>query len=265
VTSCCLVVTTYDRPDALTRVLASVGGQSLWPDEVVVADDGSGPATADVAERFASQAPCPVRFVTQQHDGFQAGRIRNAAMASTDCDYVVLLDGDMVIHPRFIEDHVAHARSGCYSQGVRIALDARATRVQLTPGAGIPGPLASGLGGLRRSYAMRSPAMSVLLRRAANGVIAIKSCNQGFWRRDLLAVNGFDEEMRGWGSEDKELCARLENAGIRRQTILFAAIAFHLDHPPAPRDSAAVNSALWRETVRSGRTRCEAGIDRHRP
>ena len=72
--------------------------------------------------------------------------------------------------------------------------------------------------------------MSVLLRRAANGVpIAIKSCNQGFWRRDLLAVNGFDENMRGWGSEDKELCARLENAGIRRQTLLFAAIAFHLD------------------------------------
>jgi glycosyltransferase involved in cell wall biosynthesis len=265
VTSCCLVVTTYEWPDALARVLASVGGQSRWPDEVIVADDGSGPATAEVVRRFESQAPCPVRFVTQPHDGFQAGRIRNDAIASTDCDYVVLLDGDMVVHPRFIEDHVERARRGYFSQGVRIALDARASRIQLAPDAGTPGPLAPGLGGLRRSYAMRSPALSTLLRRAANGVIAIKSCNQGFWRRDLLAVNGFDEEMRGWGSEDKELCARLENAGIRRQTLIFTAVAFHLDHPPAPRDSAAVNRALWRETVRSGRTRCEAGIDRHRP
>jgi len=265
VTSCCLVVTTYDRPDALTRVLASVGEQSRWPDEVIVADDGSGPATAEVVSRFESQAPCHVRFVTQPHDGFQAGRIRNAAIASTDCDYVVLLDGDMVMHPRFVEDHVVHARNGYFSQGVRIALDARATRVQLGPDAGIPGPLTLGLGGLRRSYALRSPALSALLRRAANGVIAVKSCNQGFWRRDLLAVNGFDEEMRGWGSEDKELCARLENAGIRRQTLLFAAVAFHLDHPPAPRDSVAVNRAIWRETVRSGRKHCEAGIDRHRP
>ena len=264
-TSCCLVVTTYERPDALARVLASVGGQSRWPDEVIVADDGSGPATAEVVRRFESQAPCPVQFVTQPHDGFQAGRIRNAAIASTACDYVVLLDGDMVVHPRFIEDHVVHARRGHFSQGVRILLDARATRRQLVPGADIPGPLARGLGGPRRSYAFRSPVMSVLLRRAANSIVAVKSCNQGFWRRDLLAVNGFDEEMRGWGSEDKELCARLENAGIRRQTLIFAAIAFHLDHPPALRDMAAVNRARWRETVRAGRTRCEAGIDRHHP
>jgi glycosyltransferase involved in cell wall biosynthesis len=265
VTSCCLVVTTYERPDALARVLASVGEQSRRPDEVIVADDGSGPATAEVVRRFESRAPCPVRFVTQPHDGFRAGRIRNAAIASTACDYVVLLDGDMVVHPRFIEDHVAHARRGCFSQGVRIALDARATRRQLAPGAGIPGPLAPGLGGLRRGYALRSPAMSALLHRAANAVVAIKSCNQGFWRGDLLTANGFDEAIRDWGSEDKELCARLENAGVRRQTLLFAAIAFHLDHPPAPRDMAAVNRMRWRETVRSGRTRCEAGIDRHRP
>jgi glycosyltransferase involved in cell wall biosynthesis len=265
VTSCCVVVTTFERPDALARVLASVAEQSRWPDEVIVADDGSGPATVEIVRRFESRAPYRVRFVTQPHDGFQAGRIRNAALASTDCDYVVLLDGDMIAHPRFIEDHVAGARRGYFSQGVRIALDARATRIQLAPGAGIPGPFSRGLGSLRRSYVFRSPAVSALLRRAANGVVAIKSCNQGFWRRDLLAVNGFDEEMRGWGSEDKELCARLENAGIRRQTLLFAAVAFHLDHPPAPRSSAAVNRALWRETVRSGRTRCEAGIDRHRP
>jgi glycosyltransferase involved in cell wall biosynthesis len=265
VTSCCLVVTTYDRPDALTGVLASVGGQSLRPDEVVVADDGSGPATAEVVRRFESLASLTVRQVTQPHDGFQAGRIRNAAIASTDCDYVVLLDGDMIAHPKLIEDHITHARRGYFSQGVRVPLDARATRRQLAPGAGIPGLLSPGLRGLRRSYALRLPALSALLRRAANGLIAVKSCNQGFWRRDLLAVNGFDEEMRGWGSEDKELCARLENAGIHRQTLLFAAVAFHLDHPPAPRDSAAVNRAIWRETVRSGRTRCEAGIDRHRP
>ena len=95
-------------------------------------------------------------------------------------------------------------------------------------------------------------------------VVAIKACNQGFWRDDLLAVNGFDEGLTGWGSEDKELCARLENAGVRRQTLLFAAVAWHLDHPPAPRASAEANRARWRDSVRLQRTRCEAGIDGHR-
>ena len=80
---------------------------------------------------------------------------------------------------------------------------------------------------------------------------------------ELVGTNGFDESMSGWGSEDKELCARLENAGIRRQTLLFAAIACHLAHPPASRSRAAQNRARWRDSVRSGLTRCELGLDQH--
>jgi glycosyltransferase involved in cell wall biosynthesis len=260
---CSLVVTTHDRPDALACVLASVARQSRWPEEVVVAEDGAAPATAEAVLRFAATARCPVSHVTQPHEGFRAARIRNVAIAATGCDYVVLLDGDMVAHPRFIEDHVRMARRGYFSQGSRILLDERATRAQLRFATGVPGPLSPGLGGLRRSYALHAPAAAARLRRLAGAFMSIKSCNQGFWRDDLLAVNGFDESMRGWGSEDKELCARLENAGVRRQTLLFAAIAFHLAHAPALRDSAEVNRARWRETARSGRTRCEAGIDRH--
>lgn len=93
--------------------------------------------------------------------------------------------------------------------------------------------------------------------------MALKSCNQAFWRDDLLAVNGFDETMTGWGSEDKDLCARLENAGVRRQTLICAAIAWHLDHAPASRAAAEANRARWQETVRTGRRRCAAGIDGH--
>lgn len=261
----CLVVTTYERPDALARVLAGVARQTRAPDEVIVADDGSGPATGLAVRAFANVAPCPVSHVTQPHDGFRAGRIRNAAIAATRCDYVILLDGDMLVHPRFVEDHLELARPGYYSQGVRIPLDEAATRVQIEAPTPLPGPLSPGLGGLRRSYAMHSRRVAARLRPVANSFVAIKSCNQGFWRADLLAANGFDEDLRGWGSEDKELCARLENAGVRRQTLVFAAIAFHLAHPPAARNCAAGNRARWQDTLRSGRTRCEAGLDGHRP
>lgn len=262
-TSCALVVTTHERPDALARVLASVARQSRAPDEVVVAEDGADPATAAATGRFAASAPCPVRHLSQPHQGFRAGRIRNEAIAATRCDYVVLLDGDMVADPRFIEDHLALARAGHYSQGTRILLDRAATARLLVPDSRLPGFVSAGLGGLRRCYALRRPALSARLRRTANALVAVKSCNQGFWRDDLVAVNGFDETMTGWGAEDKELCARLDNAGIRRQTLLFAAIAFHLDHAPAARASVAANRAQWLETVRTGRRRCAAGIDGH--
>jgi len=263
VTRCCLVVTTHERPDALARVLTAVATQTQAPDELVVADDGSGPDTAAVVKRHAAAAHYPVHHAWQPHEGFRAGRIRNAAIARARSEYVVLLDGDMVPHPSFLADHRDLARPGHYSQGVRIALDAAATRRLLEAGGEPPQPWSPGLGRLRRLYGLHAPRLADPLRRAANAFIAVKACNQGFWRDNLIEVNGFDEAMTGWGSEDKELCARLENAGVRRQTLLFAAIAWHLDHGPAPRDRADLNRARWQETVRLRRTRCEAGLDRH--
>ena len=260
---CCLVITTYEREDALRRVLESLASQEQWPDEVIVADDGSGPATARLVASVARSAPVPVHHVWQPHEGFRAGRARNLAIARTRADYVILLDGDMVMHPRFVADHVELARPGHFSQGTRINLDPAATRRLIVPGAALPSFTAPGLAGIRRTYALRSPGLARMLRSAANGLIAIKSCNQGFWRSDLLAVNGFDEALTGWGAEDKELCARLVNAGIRRQTLLFAAIAYHLDHPPAARAMAEGHRRKWQETVRNGRKRCETGIDAH--
>jgi glycosyltransferase involved in cell wall biosynthesis len=248
----------------LARVLDAVATQSRPPDELIVADDGSGPATAGIVARHAAGAAYPVRHEWQPHASFRAGRIRNAAIARARSEYVVLLDGDMVVHPDFLADHLALARRGYFSQGVRILLDPHATRRMLDGAAPLPGPSSPGLGIVRRAYGLRSPALARSVRRLANAVIAVKTCNQGFWRGDLVAVNGFDEAMTGWGSEDKELCARLENAGVRRQTLLFAALAWHLDHPPAPRTNAEANRARWQDSVRLRRTRCEAGIDGHR-
>ena len=262
-TRCCLVVTTHERPDALERVLAAVAAQTRPPDELVVADDGSGPGTAEVVARYSATARHPVRHAWQPHEGFRAGRIRNVAIAGTRCEYVVLLDGDMIVHPRFLADHLALARPGCYSQGVRIQLDEAATRRLLEPGAALPRPWSPGLGLVRRAYALRATWLTRPLRGAANAVVAVKACNQGFWRGHLLATNGFDEAMTGWGSEDKELCARLENAGVRRQTLLFAAVAWHLAHAPASRTAAGANHARWQQTLDSGRTRCSAGLDGH--
>jgi glycosyltransferase involved in cell wall biosynthesis len=263
VTRCGLVVTTHARADALARVLAAVAAQTRSPDELLVAEDGLDDATAGVVARHAASAGYPVRHVRQPHEGFRAGRIRNAAIAVMQSDYLVLLDGDMVVHPGFLADHLELARRGRWTQGVRILLDADATRRVVADAAARPRPWWPGLGLARRGYALRAVPLARVLRSAANRIVAVKGCNQGFWRRDLLAANGFDEVITGWGSEDKELCARLENAGVRRQTLLFAAVAWHLHHAPAPREHAAANRARWEDTRLRGRTRCETGIDGH--
>ncbi len=257
-----LVIVTYERPTALERVLASVAAQTQAPDEVIVADDGSGPTMAAMVAAFKTRLPSGVEFVRQEHSGFRAGRMRNLAIARCTGDYILLLDGDMVLHPLFVADHARAARPGYWTQGVRIPLDEAGTQRLLRNGR-LPSPWTTGIDLRRRPYALHAPKLTKKLGRAANAFVAIKSCNQAFWRADLLQANGFDEDFAGWGSEDKELCARLTNAGVRRQTLVFSAIAWHLAHRPASRAAVRANQERWQETVRSGRTRCAHGIDQH--
>jgi glycosyltransferase involved in cell wall biosynthesis len=258
-----LAITTYDRPDALAAVLASVERQIDPPDEIIVADDGSAEETVALITRFGRTSQCTVRHVRQEHMAFRAARLRNLAIARMHGDYVVFIDGDMLLHPHFVGDHRRGAQRGTWVQGVRIRLDAAATQRMLERSGRLPGTASAGLGILRRSYAWRAPRVSGLVRRAANAFIAIKGCNQGFWREDLLAVNGYDEEIIGWGPEDKELCARLANRGVERTTLLFGGIAWHLHHAPSSRERRAVNEAVLARTRSSRLVRCAHGLDGH--
>jgi glycosyltransferase involved in cell wall biosynthesis len=257
-----LAITTYERPDALAAVLASVARQRVAPAEIIVADDGSGAPTRNLVAAFIARSATPARHVFQPHEGFRLTRLRNLAIATTGCDYIVFVDGDMLLHPEFVADHARIARRGCYTQGTRVLAD-EALTARLIANPSHPRPFDAGLGGLRRAYLLHSPGASVLARRLANGLIAIKGCNQGFWRDDLVRANGFNEAMIGWGPEDKELCARLENAGVRRQTLLFGGIACHLHHPAASRAALPANLAILEDTRRERKTRCEHGLSGH--
>jgi glycosyltransferase involved in cell wall biosynthesis len=258
-----LVITTYERPDALAAVLASVSRQNVAPAEVVIADDGSGGATREVAAEFIARSRAPARLVSQPHEGFRLTRLRNLGIAATNADYLVFIDGDMLLHPGFVADHERQARRGFFTQGVRVHADAALTARLLADPLRLPGPWSPGLGYLRRAYLLRSPTLAFLARSAGNGLIAIKGCNQGFWRDDLVRVNGFDEAIQGWGPEDKELAARLAHAGVRRQTLLFGGIAYHLHHAPASRAALPANLAVLEATRRERRVRCDAGLDAH--
>ncbi len=262
-----LCITTHARADALAAVLACVAAQTCPPDEVLVAEDGEDPATAAVCAAAAERLTAPLRHLRQPHAGFRVARLRNLALAAARGDYLVFIDGDMLLHPAFIADHRRLARPGAYTQGVRVNLDARmtaglladpATAPHRLPHAASPGRL-----GLRRAALLRSTTLQPLLRRFATAWTAVKSCNQGFWRRDLLAANGWDERFEGWGPEDKELCARLEHAGLRRQALAAGGIACHLHHPPAARDRQALNGSILRETLATRATRCRRGVDGH--
>lgn len=255
-----LIVTTYNWPDALELALGSVARQSVPPAEVVVADDGSGPATAAVIERWRQRLAVPVQHVWQADEGFRLARSRNRAIAAATGDYIVLVDGDMILQRHFIRDHVACARDDCFVQGARPQLSATVTKRLLN---GEPVTLGWWTSGLqRRLYAWRSPPLSRLASQVKNSLGGIQGCNQSFWRKHALQVNGYDERFDSWGPEDREFAARLLHIGVRRHYVRHRAIAFHLHHHSrAPVDGVNPLDRLLQETLAARATWCDHGID----
>jgi glycosyltransferase involved in cell wall biosynthesis len=259
--SSCLIVTTYNWPEALHLTLASVARQTQLPDEVVVADDGSGPQTRAVVEHWRATG-MPLEHVWQDDEGFRLARSRNRAIASTRADYILLVDGDMILHPRFVADHLSCARPNWFIQGARPQLSP-ATTAQLLHGDGAAsvGPLTPGL--QRRAYAMRSPLLSRIFSRTKDTLGGVQGCNQSFWRKHAVQVNGYDERFTAWGPEDREFVARLLHVGVRRRYVRHMAIAFHLHH--TSRAPAAPNpfDRLLQETLTRRLTWTEQGLSGH--
>lgn len=253
-----LVIATYNWPQALDLVLDSVRKQSILPTEVLVADDGSGEETRRVVERHAADFPVPLRHVWHEDRGFRLAAIRNRATAAAIGDYLLQIDGDILLHPRFVEAHQATWRRGSYVQGSRVLLTESRTREVLATGCThIPW----WSGGLQnRVNALYLPWLVGAVRGPTDPLRRTRGCHMAFWRDDLLAANGYDEAMVGWGREDSELAARLINAGVRRRNLKFSAVAYHLWHREASREAVAQNHAIYMETVRTGRTRCAMGI-----
>lgn len=265
-----VVVLTYNWPSALGRLLESLAIQTRLPDEIIVADDGSGAETAALLAAFAESLPMPLRHVWQEDKGFRAARARNRGIAASTGDYVILLDGDMLLHPSFVADHLMLAERGYFLQGGRIKANHDESVRLLAGGRPVFAPWARAnyheFDGTRRIYAFRQPILARWKARSRRGG-RVMSCNMSFWRDDLLKVNGFDERMEGYGAEDRELAARLDNAGVRRRQLKWSALAQHFEHasraPVDVDDMSLPNNRLFRQTVEQRIVRCAQGIDGH--
>jgi glycosyltransferase involved in cell wall biosynthesis len=256
-----LIVTTYEWPAALDLTLKSIARQSQAPGEVIVADDGSAPETARVVDRWRACIRAPVTHLWQPHEGFRLARSRNRAIAAATGNYLIIVDGDMVLHRHFVADHLNAARSNSFIQGVRLLTNAVTAERMLREGCMDLSFFSRGI--RRRRHAVRSLPLSRMLFWQKVGQEAIRGCNQAYWKSDLARVNGFNEAFVGWGREDNEIAARLYNIGVRRRNLKFQALAIHLHHPPRHPQGMNPNDALLRQTIEQGKTWCGLGLDRH--
>jgi len=255
-----LIISTYNRPDLLTKALAGVALQTRLPDEVLIAADGSGNSTRVAVEIWAKTRPIPVKHLRQVDSGLRTTFILNKSVAGATGESLRFTDGDCVPHARYLEDHLAVAEPGFWVQARRSFVGERFV-AQFEPGRTsvfrwmLTGRITGAAKGIRL------PVPIVQRDTAQRGIIG---CNLAVWRDDLLAINGFDEEYSGWGiGEDSDMGTRLYHLGRRRKFVYAHAIVYHLNHPTAPRDHVAKSLARLEETIRSGKIRCARGLDQY--
>lgn len=260
-----LVVTTYNWKEALALCLRSIAAQRVLPLEVVVADDGSRPDTAALVADMARGFPVPLLHVWQEDEGFRAARVRNLGIAASRGDYVVFLDGDLVLHRDFVADHLAHIRPGIFLQGGRLNASPEESQRLLAGGAPRFSPWMPGT--FKGKHALRLPWLAARKARTADGG-QVMSCNMGVWRADLDRVNGFDDRYEGWGREDDDLAWRLKHAGIVRRPLRFAGLAIHLWHRTRwpdgiPPTEELPNDRFFNRVLETQASWCEGGLDAH--
>ena len=256
-----LIITTYNWPESLELVLRSIECQTLTPGEVIIADDGSTSATKDLVSQFQQDSELNIIYSWQEDKGFRVAKSRNKAIAKSNADYIVLIDGDTILHPRFIEDHINDSKSGYFVQGSRVLLTQNMTSRVLEQQKINFSFFSIGL--LNRQNAFYSSYISSLMTRDKNFLGGIKSCNMAFFKEDCINVNGFNNDFEGWGREDSEFVVRLINNGIRRKSLHFNAIQYHLSHQDNKNTLISRNDAILQDALLNKISWCDDGIDRY--
>ena len=261
-----VIVTTYNRPDALAAVLAGYFEQATHDFELLIADDGSTDDTRKLVESHAARAPFRLQHVWQEDSGFRPGAARNRAAARTTAEYLVFADGDCVPAANFVRQHLALAETGYFLSGNRVLLSPAFTQQVLAAQAPIHQWHAARW--LRAWVARDVNRLLPLLalpdgafrKRAPRQWQGVKTCNLSLWREDFMRVNGFDESYSGWGLEDSDLAIRLIHAGVFHKSARFATPVLHLWHRENDRIRLGENQKLLDEIIASERIEARLGV-----
>lgn len=256
-----LIISTYNWKEALRLSLKSVKAQTVIPYEVIVADDGSNTDTKELISELKKDFPCKLIHVWHEDLGWRKCVIMNRAFAICKGDYIIEIDGDIILEKHFIEDHITEAKPNYFLTGSRGKLTKKLSEHfihnknykihTLQPG-------------VKRIFnVLRIPLLSKLfyhykLNKKERG------CNISFWKKDIMSVNGYDENFVGYGYEDIDLPNRLRRLGVKKRFLKFKAIEYHLYHKESnSKKNMEKNKIFYDNNNKHGIVRCKSGINNH--
>ena len=251
-----IIISTYNSPEWLFKVLCGFSIQSYQNFEVVIADDGSREETAIMIKNFAETASFKIKHVWHEDNGFQKTKILNDALKVCETEYVIMTDGDCIPMPNFVETHMEKREQGKFLSGgyhkLSMELSKLITKEDiLTKRCFNVDWLMSN--GMKKSFKNNKITSNGFKSSLLNIITPTKATwnghNASGYLKDILAVNGFDERME-YGGEDRELGERLENLGVKGKKIRYNTTCLHLDHSRGyvNEKALAINEQIRKDT-----------------
>lgn len=256
-----LVISTYNWKEALELVLISALNQRLMPLEIIIADDGSKDDTKVLIEAFKDKFQIPLYHVWQEDAGFRKSKIINKSIAKAKGDYIIQVDGDCIMHPSFVKDHLRYATRNVYLSGSRVSIkkpylktlfNTRKTKFHV---------FSKGI--KKRGRALYLPTLSTFYKASEEFSRKNRGCNMSYYRDDFIAVNGYNEDFQGWGREDSELARRFNNYGMLNRRLKNIAIVYHIYHFVKSKDKLEKNHQMEVDAVKNKTIRCNHGVDKY--
>ena len=256
-----LVIATYNWPEALELVLLSILKQSVLPNEILIADDGSTKETKHLIERYSSKFKSEIKHIWQKDHGFQKTSILNKSIAKASGDYIIQIDGDIIIHTHFVKDHIQMAEKGFFIHGSRTFLN-NATTQKAIKNSIINFSIFS-FGMKNRFNSLHSSFLSKFLSNKNKSLKGTRGCNFSLWKEDFIKVNGYNEDMNGWGKEDTELSVRLMNSGLQKLKLKCLTVCYHLNHKISSKKGYNINNNILKIVVEEKKVFCSNGINKY--
>lgn len=243
-----VIMSTYNAEEWLKKVIWGFMQQTERDFEIVIADDGSRDDTRLLIEQLRTETDIPIVHVWHEDRGFQKSQILNKAILSSNSDYLIFTDGDCIPRADFVAVHLAYREKGYFLSGgyfklpMDISLLISKADIEAQRCFDINWLKSNGFPSTYKNIRLRAGgSISKLLNAITPTKATWNGHNASGWKTDLLAVNGFNEEMQ-YGGQDRELGERMFNYGIRSKQIRYSAICVHLDHK-----RGYVNAETWKK------------------
>jgi glycosyltransferase involved in cell wall biosynthesis len=266
-----VILSTYNSPKWLEKVLWGYLAQTEQDFEMVIADDGSKDDTRQLIESFQGQFKYPIVHVWHEDNGFQKTIIMNKAILASNSNYLLFSDGDCIPRNDFVEVHLKFQEKGYFLSGGYYKLPMNISQkidhdniknqdcfnIKWLKSEGLP------LTYKNLKFVAKDWKLETLLNKTTTTKPSWNGHGASDWKEDILSVNGFDERME-YGAEDREMGERMWNLGIKSKQIRYSAICIHLDHARGyvRKEALDKNRKIWNETKKLKKTITDYGIEK---